>query len=76
MMAPPIAMDATGNGCDRFLNLLVCVLRFMSLADDHREAQEHIHRMVDALENLYQLTNVTLNTSRLSADEALQQLLT
>ena len=39
-----------------------------------REALEHIHRMLDARENLYQLTNATLDTSDLNVDEALQQL--
>jgi len=39
-----------------------------------REALEHIHRMLDARESLYRLTNATLDTSGLSVDEALQQL--
>ncbi|MGH8780237.1 helix-turn-helix transcriptional regulator [Paraburkholderia sp.] len=39
-----------------------------------REALEHIHRMLDARENLYQLTNTTLDTSDLSIDVAIQQL--
>jgi len=39
-----------------------------------REALEHIHRMLDARESLYRLTNATLDTSGLSVDEAFQQL--
>ncbi|MDN7179864.1 hypothetical protein M0D69_18060 [Caballeronia sp. SEWSISQ10-4 2] len=39
-----------------------------------REALEHIHRMLDARESLYQPTNTTLDTSDLNVDEALQQL--
>ena len=40
-----------------------------------REALEHIHRMLDARESLYRLTNATLDTSGLNVDDALQQLI-
>jgi len=39
-----------------------------------REALDHIHRMLDARESLYRLTNATLDTSELDLNEALLQL--
>ncbi|WP_148223111.1 helix-turn-helix transcriptional regulator [Paraburkholderia xenovorans] len=37
------------------------------------DALEHIHRMLDAREQLYQLANVTLDTSDLTVEQALQR---
>lgn len=37
------------------------------------EALEHIHRMLDAREQLYQLANMTLDTSDLTVEQALQR---
>ncbi|SIO70794.1 shikimate kinase [Burkholderia sp. GAS332] len=39
-----------------------------------REALEHIHRMLDARENLYQLANMTLDTSDLTPEQSMHQL--
>jgi XRE family aerobic/anaerobic benzoate catabolism transcriptional regulator len=38
------------------------------------EALEHIHRMLDARESLYRLADMTLDTSDLTADEAISSL--
>jgi XRE family aerobic/anaerobic benzoate catabolism transcriptional regulator len=38
-----------------------------------REALEHIHRMLDAREQLYRLSDITVDTSNLTVDQALQQ---
>lgn len=39
----------------------------------HREALEHIHRMLDAREPLYRLANFTVDTSNLTVKQALRQ---
>ncbi len=39
-----------------------------------REALEHIHRMLDARENLYQLANMPLDTSGLTLEQSIDQL--